>query len=52
VPGWPGALLAWLAVVWVANVYMSLFVRLRLDIKRERIEIKVEEGEAGARKQD
>jgi hypothetical protein len=52
VPGWPGALIAWLAVVWVANVYMSLFVRLRLDIKRERVEIKVEEGEAGARKQD
>ena len=45
VPGWPGALIAWLAVVWVANVYMSLFVRLRLDIKRERVEIKAEEGE-------
>jgi hypothetical protein len=43
VPEWPGALLGWLAVVWVANVYMSLFVRLRLDIKRERVEIKVEE---------
>jgi hypothetical protein len=52
VPGWPGALIAWLAVVWVANVYMSLFVRLRLDIKRERVEIKAEEGEAGALKQD
>jgi hypothetical protein len=52
VPGWAGALIAWLAVVWVANVYMSLFVRLRLDIKRERVEIKVEESEAGAREQD
>ena len=47
VPGWRGALLAWFTLVWVANVYMSLFVRLRLDIKRERVEIKVEEGEAG-----
>src|SRR5262245_26588034 len=37
--GWVGALIAWLSVVWVANVYMSLFVRLRLDIKRERVEI-------------
>jgi hypothetical protein len=37
--GWRGALIAWLALVWVANVYMSLFVRLRLDIKRERVEI-------------
>ena len=39
VTGWTGALIAWLTVVWVANVYMSLFVRLRLDIKRERVEI-------------
>jgi len=46
VEGWPGAVLAWLAVVWVANVYMSLFVRLRLDIKRERVEINVEENRA------
>jgi hypothetical protein len=44
--GWTGLLLAWLAVVWVANVYMSLFVRLRLDIKRERVELNVEEKRA------
>ena len=43
VPGWRGAVLAWLATVWVANVYMSLFARLRLDIKRERVEITQEE---------
>ena len=30
---------AWLSCVWVANIYMSLFGRLRLDIKRERVEI-------------
>ena len=46
IPGWRGALLAWFTLVWVANVYMSLFGRLRLDIKRERVEIKVEEKEA------
>jgi hypothetical protein len=45
VPDWRGALLAWFTLVWVANVYMSLFGRLRLDIKRERVEIKVEEQE-------
>jgi hypothetical protein len=45
-PDWRGALLAWFTLVWVANVYMSLFGRLRLDIKRERVEIKVEEKEA------
>jgi hypothetical protein len=25
--------------VWVANTYMSIFGRLRLEIKRERVEI-------------
>ena len=37
--GWRGYLLAWFALVWVANMYMSAFGRLRLDIKRERVEI-------------
>ena len=45
-PDWRGAILAWFALVWVANVYMSLFGRLRLDIKRERVEIKLEEQES------
>jgi hypothetical protein len=49
--GWQGAVVAWLAVVWVANVYMSLFVRLRLDIKRERVEINVEEQRAADMKE-
>ena len=43
VPGWRGALVGWFTLVWVANVYTSLFGRLRLDIKRERVEIKAEE---------
>jgi hypothetical protein len=42
---WRGAILAWFTLVWIANVYMSLFGRLRLDIKRERVEIKAEEKE-------
>jgi hypothetical protein len=45
-PGWTGLVIAWLAAVWIANVYMSLFVRLRLDIKRERVELTVEEQKA------
>jgi hypothetical protein len=45
-PGWRGAVVAWLTLVWVANVYMSLFVRLRLDIKRERVEINEGEQES------
>jgi hypothetical protein len=43
VPGWLGAVIAWLTLVWVANLYMSLYGRLRLDIKRERVEINIEE---------
>jgi hypothetical protein len=43
---WRGAVLAWFTLVWIANVYMSLFGRLRLDIKRERVEIKLEEAVA------
>lgn len=42
-PDWRGAVLGWFTLVWVANIYMSLFGRLRLDIKRERVEIKAEE---------
>jgi hypothetical protein len=45
-PDWRGAILAWFTLVWVANVYISLFGRLRLDIKRERVEIKLEERES------
>jgi hypothetical protein len=52
VTGWTGLLIAWLAVVWVANVYMSLFVRLRLDIKRERVEITAEEQTADGKSAD
>ncbi len=37
--GWQGYLIAWFALVWVANVYMSFFNRLRLDIKHENVEI-------------
>ena len=37
-PDWRGVALGWLAVVWVANQYMSLHARLRVDIKSERLE--------------
>ena len=41
--GWRGYLIAWFALVWVANTYMSLFNRLRLDIKHENVSIAVEQ---------
>lgn len=43
---WRGYLLTLFALVWVANQYMSLFARLRLDIKRERVEIAAQEDDA------
>lgn len=36
-PDWRGVVLGWLAVVWVANQYMSLHARLRVGIKSERL---------------
>jgi hypothetical protein len=36
--GWRGYLVAWFSLVWVANQYMSVYNRLRLDIKGEKIE--------------
>jgi hypothetical protein len=41
--GWRGYLIGFFALVWVANIYMSIFGRLRLEIKHERIEIKAKE---------
>jgi hypothetical protein len=42
-PGWRGYVIAEFSLVWVANVYMSLFGRLRLDIKHEGVEIATDE---------
>jgi hypothetical protein len=41
--GWRGYLVAWFAMVWIANVYMSVFNLLRLDIKEENVKIAVEQ---------
>jgi len=40
---WRGYLVSFFALVWVANVYMSAFGRLRLEIKHERVEIEAVE---------
>jgi hypothetical protein len=42
-PDWRGYLIAWFAVVAVANLYMSFYGRLRVDIKSEGLEAKVKE---------
>jgi hypothetical protein len=36
---WRGYLVAGFSLVWIANVYMGLFARMRLEVKRERVEI-------------
>ena len=41
--GWRGYLIAWFSLVWIANVYMSAFNRLRLDIKHENVVIATEQ---------
>ena len=41
--GWRGYVLSEFALVFIANVYMSLFNRLRLEIKHENVVIAVEQ---------
>jgi hypothetical protein len=37
--GWRGFVIAEFALVWVANVYMGAYNRLRLEIKAENLSI-------------
>ncbi|MEP7279466.1 MAG: hypothetical protein ABI813_12530 [Bacteroidota bacterium] len=39
-PDWRGYIIAGFSLVWIANLYMSVFGLLRMDIKKERKEIK------------
>ena len=41
--GWRGYLISLFALVWVANLYMNIYARVRLDIKKERVEIEAQE---------
>jgi hypothetical protein len=36
---WRGYLVGGFSLVWVANLYMSFFARLRLEIREERLEV-------------
>ena len=42
-PDWRGYLLAGFSLVWIANIYMSLFGRVRIDLKKEKLEVKEKE---------
>jgi hypothetical protein len=48
-PDWRGYLISGFSLVWIANLYMSIFGRLRLEIKRERVEIEEVEREVGVK---
>jgi hypothetical protein len=47
---WRGYLVSFFALVWIANQYMSLYNRLRLDIKSERLEGEIKEEVAASAK--
>ncbi len=36
-PDWRGYVIGWFALVWIANLYMSLFGLIRIDIKSEKL---------------
>ena len=42
---WRGYLIAGFSLIWVANLYMSLFLLLRTNIKKEGTDVKVKEEE-------
>jgi hypothetical protein len=48
---WRGYLIAGFSLVWLANVYMSFFGRLRLEIREERLDIAAAESTVRAPEQ-
>ena len=41
--GWRGTFVAFFGLVWIANIYMSLFGRIRLEIRDERADAEEKE---------
>jgi hypothetical protein len=42
---WRGYIVAFFALVWIANIYISLFGFVRVGMKREKMEAKIKEAE-------
>lgn len=42
---WRGYLIGGFAIVWIANIYMSIFGRIRIDLKNEKLEATLKEEE-------
>jgi hypothetical protein len=47
---WRGNLVAFAALVWTANVYMSLYLMVRVDIRKDRAEADQTEKKAAPRR--
>jgi len=45
---WRGYLVAGFSLVWLANVYMSFFSRLRLEIREDRMDVAAAESREGS----
>jgi hypothetical protein len=41
--GWRGYLIAYFSLVWIANVYMSIFGFIRVGMKKEKMDADIEE---------
>lgn len=41
--GWRGYIIAGFSIVWIANVYMSIYNLIRIDLKKNKIIAKKEE---------
>jgi len=50
--GWRGYIISGFSLVWIANIYMSLFALIRTDLKKEKMEIKQKEKSLTAQKQN
>lgn len=40
---WRGYLISGFSIIWIANVYMSLYNLIRIDLKKEKIRVAKEE---------
>ena len=41
--GWRGYLIAGFSIVWISNVYMSIYNLIRIDLKKNKLIAKKEE---------
>jgi hypothetical protein len=44
-PDWRGYLVSFFSLIWIANIYMSLFFLIRTDLKNEGLESKIKESQ-------